>query len=64
VLSRACRHMMSARGPRARSRAGVLFHAIHISSRSVNLSRLESLMLFKLLIYLTAVSVTDLIRTK
>jgi hypothetical protein len=37
-------------GPRARSRAVVLFHALRIWSRSANLSRLESLILFKLLI--------------
>jgi hypothetical protein len=36
---------------RARARgAVVLFHALRISSRSANSSRLESLMLFKLLI--------------
>jgi hypothetical protein len=35
---------------RAKSSAVVLFHALHVSSRSANLSRLESLMLFKLLI--------------
>jgi hypothetical protein len=34
----------------ARSRAGVLFHALRISSRSANSSRLELLILFKLLI--------------
>jgi hypothetical protein len=46
-------YMLSLRvacGPRARSRAVVLFHALRISSRSANSSRLESLMLFKLLI--------------
>jgi hypothetical protein len=45
--------MLSARaahGVRARSRAIVLFHVLRISSRSVNSSRLESMMLFKLLI--------------
>jgi hypothetical protein len=35
---------------RARSRVVVLFHVFRISSRSANLSRLELLMLFKLLI--------------
>jgi hypothetical protein len=35
---------------RARLRAAVLCHALHILSRSANSSRLESLMLFKLLI--------------
>jgi hypothetical protein len=39
-----------ARVARARSRAGVLFHALHILSRSANSSRLESPILFKLLI--------------
>jgi hypothetical protein len=39
-----------ARGVRARSRAVVLFHALRISCCSANSSRLESLMLFKLLI--------------
>jgi hypothetical protein len=43
---------------RARSRAAVLCHALHILSRSVNSSRLESLMLFKLLILPIAASVT------
>jgi hypothetical protein len=38
------------RGARARSRAVVLFHALRISSRSAYSSRLESLMLLKLLI--------------
>jgi hypothetical protein len=40
----------AARGARARSRAVMLFHALRISSRSANSSRLEWLMLFKLLI--------------
>jgi hypothetical protein len=40
----------AARGARARPRAVMLFHALRISSRSANSSRLEWLMLFKLLI--------------
>jgi hypothetical protein len=66
VLCRACPHVVfarcrvgftivtlsacAARVMCARSRAGVLFHALHISSRSANSSRLELLILFKLLI--------------
>ena len=49
----------AARGVRARSRAVVLFHALHMLSRSTNSSRLESLMLFELLILLRIVSVVN-----
>jgi hypothetical protein len=41
---------LATRGARARSHVVVLFHALRISSRSANSSRLESLMLFKLII--------------
>jgi hypothetical protein len=41
---------LAARGAHARSHAVVLFHALRVSSRSANSSRLESLMLFKLII--------------
>jgi hypothetical protein len=41
---------LAVRGARPMSRAGMLFHTLRISSRSANSSRLESLMLFKLLI--------------
>jgi hypothetical protein len=47
------------RGARARSRAVVLFHALRVSSRSANLSPLESLMLFKLFILLRMVSMVS-----
>jgi hypothetical protein len=48
-------HVVRVRGRSARCRA---------ISCAVNSHRLESLVLIKLLIYLTAVSITDLIRTK
>ena len=56
-VARAGRARCLVRHSRAMSRvfarrlhAAVLFHALHVSSRSANLSRLESLILFKLLI--------------